>query len=299
MSAQTRLSACALALGGLLLLAPGAASMPTKRIWGVTLDNDAGISSSALAAQADALAGLPVRPVSRIVIDIGTTLPDYARAVRAISKVSGIMAELADSSEVKNVSRSSYTSFVHALVNAYRGSVDIWEIGNEVNGEWVGTPKQEMARVQAAYRIVKAAHGRTALTLYYNPNCYSNRANELFTWLANGHIPRAIAARLDYVLISYYPRDCNGYWPKPAVWQRVFDRLHAVFPRARLGFGESGDPRDSLTQQQDVDLFNKYVGVSINGDNYVGGYFWWTWAEDAIPKGNAFWTAFAAAQRSH
>jgi hypothetical protein len=117
----------------------------------------------------------------------------------------------------------------------------------------------------------------------------------MFTWLANGNVPAAMAAGLDYVTISYYPGDCNNYWPSPAEWQSVFDRLHAIFPQAKLGFGESGDPRDSLTQQQDVDLFNKYVGVSINGDNYVGGYFWWYWAEDAVPKGNIFWNGYAAA----
>jgi hypothetical protein len=248
-----------------------------------------------LAAQVAALGGLPLRPTTRMVWDWHTTPSDYAAAVAAIHPVSDIMGELADSSEVKPISVDSYTSWVQSFVDAFKNQVDIWEVGNEVNGEWVGTPSAEMARVTAAYNVVKAAGLKTDLTLYYNPNCYSKAQNEMFTWLANGNVPAAMAAGLDYVTISYYPGDCNNYWPSPAEWQTVFDRLHALFPQAKLGFGEAGDPRDSLTQQQDVDLFKKYVAVSINGDNYVGGYFWWYWAEDAVPKGNTFWNGYAAA----
>jgi hypothetical protein len=108
-------------------------------------------------------------------------------------------------------------------------------------------------------------------------------------------VPAATASGLDYVTISYYPSDCNNYWPTAAVWQNVFDRLHAMFPQAKLAFGEAGQSADSLTQSAAVMLFDKYVAVNVVGDNYVGGYFWWYWAEDAVPKGNAFWTGFAAA----
>jgi hypothetical protein len=286
------------AVAGALVVAPSPlVASPPMRIWGTTLDNDAGISRSRLRLQVDALGSLPIRPVTRIVMDIGTTPADFAAAVPAIHKVSGIMAELGDSSEVRKVSLSSYAAFVRSLVAAYKRQVDIWEVGNEVNGEWVGTPAQEMARVQAAYDVVKAAGGKTALTLYYNPRCYSRKANAMFTWLANGHVPRALAAGLDYVTISYYPGDCNDYWPSPAEWQNVFDRLHARFPRAKLAFGESGfsDPIRSVADG--VALLNRYVAVKIAGDNYVGGYFWWYWAEDAVPKSSPFWKAYAALQR--
>ena len=170
-------------------------------------------------------------------------------------------------------------------------------MGNEVNGEWVGPPAAEMARVTTAYDIVKRAQGVTALTLYYNPNCYEKKANELWTWLANGNVPPALASGLDYVFISYYPSDCNGYWPSAAEWQSVFDRLHAQFPQARLGFGESGDSSDKLTPSADAALWSNYVDVKVQGDNYIGFYGWWYWAEDAVPyTGNAFWHAFANAE---
>lgn len=279
-----------LALLALALVAslPAAAATPS-RVWGVTLDDDAGIAPAALAAQVDALRSLPVRPTSRIVLDWGTSVGDYARAIPAIHRVSGVLGQLADSSEVKGVRPEAYRRWVQRFVAAYRDDVDTWEVGNEVNGEWVGTPAEEMARVRAAYDVVRAAGGRTALTLYYNPSCWAKPRNAMFRWLADGHVPRTLAAGLDDVTISYYPADCNGYWPGAAGWQRVFDRLHAIFPHARLGFGESG--------RTGTDLLGRYTSVHVRGDNFVGGYFWWTWAEDAVPKTKPFWAAYAAAQQ--
>jgi hypothetical protein len=96
------------------------------------------------------------------------------------------------------------------------------------------------------------------------------------------------------VLVSYYPGDCNDYWPSTATWQSVFDRLHARFPAAQLGFGEAGASSDALTPAANAALLQQYTSVAVAGDDYVGGYFWWYWAEDAVPRTNAFWAAYAA-----
>jgi hypothetical protein len=259
-------------------------------LWGVTLDNDGGIGKKKLAAQVDALGSLPIRPTSRIVLDYGSTVADYADAIPAIHAVSDVWGQLADSSEVKGVGAAAYARWAKQLVAAYRGDVDVWEIGNEVNGEWVGTQAQELARIQAASAAVEAVGGRTALTLYYNPDCWSKKANEMFTWLGTATLP----ADLDYVTISYYPSDCNDYWPSAATWQSVFDRLHARFPNATLAFGEAGQSANSLTPEPAVALLQRYAAVRIVGDNFAGGYFWWYWAENAVPKGSLFWLGYAA-----
>jgi hypothetical protein len=276
-----------------LLCASASAASARQRldapIWGVTLDNDGGIGAKKLAAQVDALKALPVRATARIVLDYGSSVSDYSTAIPAIHGAAGVMAQLADSSEVKGVSTAAYARWVQKLVDAYKGQVDVWEIGNEINGEWVGTPAQELARIQAASQIVRAAGGKTALTLYYNPDCWSKRANELFTWLGANQLPAA-----DEVLVSYYPGDCNDYWPSTATWQSVFDRLHARFPAAQLGFGEAGASSDALTPAANAALLQQYTSVAVAGDDYVGGYFWWYWAEDAVPRTNAFWAAYAA-----
>ena len=262
--------------------------------YGVTLDDTAGISAARLEAERSALAALPARPVARVVVDWGTTPRDFASALPALHGVADVIVELGDSSELRGVDAAAYAAWVRSFTRRYARDVDTWEIGNEVNGEWVGSPAEEMRRVAAAAAAVRAIGGRTMLTLYYNPDCWERHANELFTWLAAGHVPATLARRLDLVAISYYPGDCNGYWPSPSRWQRVFDRLHARFPQADLAFGEAGASDATLGVADRVALWQRYRAVRVRGDRYVGLGLWWTWAEDAVPASKPFWDAFAA-----
>ena len=83
------------------------------------------------------------------------------------------MGELVDSSAAKSYTVASYRQRAVDFVNAFGSQVDLWEVGNEVNGEWVG---QHLAGGGQDRRppieVVTDAGGRTALTLYYNPNCW-------------------------------------------------------------------------------------------------------------------------------
>jgi len=52
-------------------------------------------------------------------------------------------------------------------------------------------------------------------------------------------------------------------------------------------------------QSSSASLWQRYVAVSIAGDNYSIGGGWWYWAEDAVPfSGNQFWQAFAASMNA-
>jgi hypothetical protein len=240
------------------------------------------------------LEALPRKPIARVVFDRGTRPADYTAAIAALHPHAYLMGELVDSSDAKAYTVAGYRQKAVNFVNAFSNQVDLWEVGNEVNGEWLGATAQTVAKMTAAYEVVTAAGGRTALTLYYNPNCWSQPNHEMFTW-AKANIPATMRVGLNYVLTSYYPEDCNNYWPSQAAWQSVFDQLHRMFPNARLGFGESGnsDDRDSLAQK--VTLLHRYYRLQINDDNYVGGYFWWYFVEDALPyQGNPVWRALAS-----
>ena len=273
--------------------APARSAVPLRplpsRLWGVTLDD---VSDTAPIVAS--LEALPTKPTARVVFDPKTTPADYASAISALHPVSYLMGELVDSSAAKSYSVASYQEKTAKFVNAFGSQVDLWEVGNEVNGEWVGQTAQEVAKIKAAYEVVSDAGGRTALTLYYNPNCWEKKANEMFTW-AQANVPAAMKAGLDYVFISYYPEDCNNYWPSQSGWQSVFDQLHRMFPNAGLGFGESGNSSDHDVVAQKVALLNRYYQLQIQGDDYVGGLFWWYYVEDALPyQGNPVWQALAA-----
>jgi hypothetical protein len=289
-SSRRSVSSAVSSSGSAPALARAAPTQPLpERLWGVTLDDVSNAGSIVASLEA-----LPVKPIARVVFDRGTTPADYAGAIGALHPHAYLMGELVDSSDVKAYTIAGYRQRAGSFVNAFGSQIDLWEVGNEVNGEWLGRTSQTVAKMSAAYQVVTAAGGRTALTLYYNPNCWSTASHEMFTW-TKANVPAAMKAGLDYVFISYYPEDCNNYWPSQTTWQSVFDQLHQMFPNAKLGFGESGNSNDRDPVAQKIFLLHRYYQLQIQGDNYVGGYFWWYYVEDALPyTNNPLWQALSA-----
>jgi hypothetical protein len=78
----------------------------------------------------------------------------------------------------------------------------------------------------------------------------------------------------------------------------MFDRLHRLFPHAQLGFGEAGTTRRSVTQTRRAALLRRYDRVHVRGDRFVGGEFWWSFAEDGASPRRPVWKALAADMRA-
>ena len=211
--------------------------------------------------------------------------------------------------------------------------VDIWELGNEINGEWLGAGVPE--KLDAVTRVFRAdasefgtlCPGREpradekrfllAMTLYGNgpydggrstaSNCWSDADHAMLRWaeaqFGAGQPLEGTGQALDYVWVSYYEDDCEGIEPD---WPSVFERLGALFPEARLGFGECGSERPARKSEllrryyegmtlSDVELANMH----ITHPRYVGGMFWWYFSDDLrddglydqlrVARGNRFW----------
>jgi hypothetical protein len=191
------------------------------------------------------------------------------------------MGELLDSYYMKQYSLQQYTDRTNEYVNLLGDKVDIWEIGNEVNGEWLGTTSSVVEKLNAAYDIVKSKNKKTALTLYYNYNCWEKSANEMFRW-TNKNISAKMKNGLDYVWVSYYEDDCNNYQPN---WQKVMDSLHVLFPNSKIGIGECGTTKST----KKAAYINRYYNLKITTKNYVGGYFWWYYRQDCTPYTKSLW----------
>jgi hypothetical protein len=58
--------------------------------------------------------------------------------VKKLQPVSYLMGELLDSSDETSISAAAYNTRVKSYLAALGGQVDLWEIGNEVNGDWTG-----------------------------------------------------------------------------------------------------------------------------------------------------------------
>lgn len=253
-------------------------------LYGVTAD-----TITPLADLVTSLTNLPHKPTTRIVFDETQAPAYYAQAVPAVHAVSYVMGEILDSFYVAQMSVAAYVQRAKDYVAAFPNDVDVWEVGNEINGNWVdassGGVADVVAKMSGAFDVVKAAGGHTELTLYGCSD--ADAAHDLITW-ATANVPSRMRTGLDYVLVSYYEGDCTA--PR-SDWPAVFAALRQIFPTAGLGFGETGavdsngnDLTDPLVAGP---YLQKYYGMQISVPGYVGGYFWWYFAEDMVPDTKA------------
>ncbi len=252
--------------------APGQLS---ERLYGVTVD-----SVDDLEAITESLRRLNHRPTTRVVFDEHVPASKYLNSLQSIHRVSWIMGELLDSYSMSSYSPAMYRARVTEYLDALSPYVDIWEIGNEVNGEWLGEPATVVAKIEDAFNQVKQRQRLAALTLYYNEGC-APAENEMFTWVEK-NLPASMRDNLDYVLVSYYEDDCNGRQPD---WQAVFHRLATLFPKARLGMGECGTALSS----KKAEYIRRYYGMKVDEPRFVGGFFWWYFKQDMVPYTRDLW----------
>jgi hypothetical protein len=262
---------------------PADASPLPAPLFGVTVDEIGKLQSITRS-----LAALPRRATTRVVFDVRQPAQYYVQAVQAIHGVSGVMGELLDSSDEQSISSAELHSRAEAYLSALGGNVDIWEVGNEVNGNWTGNYAVVAEKLTAAFDAVRAAGGRTALTLFANnfgpENCGDGSAELTPAQFSQSYVPTRVGTGLDYVLLSYYPTQCRGREPSAAEVASCLEALHAIYPNAALGFGEVGLPRrvrrSSLAKAEQIMRWAYSLNPGL--PYYVGGYFWWYGAEDAL-----------------
>lgn len=262
-----------------------AVSETPARLYGVTVD-----SIDNLDATLDALRRLSHRPTVRIVFDSDVPAEQYRDAAAAVHDVGQVMGEVLDSQFVRQVTVQQYLDRTTQYLDTLGDSVDIWEIGNEINGEWLGRAADVRAKMVGAFDIAKARGKVTALTLHYNVGCGVPAENSIFTW-ARKQVPARMKSGLDHVFISYYEDDCQGRRPD---WPAVFSNLGAIFPNSRIGFSEIG----TTNRARKAGYLRRYYTMRITVPRYVGGYFWWYFRQDMVPaQGNPLWNELNRAFR--
>lgn len=268
-------------------------------LYGVTLDDLSKINKIIPSLQK-----LPYKPTVRVVFDPGTSAAEYYPAMVKLHTVANVMGEIMDSYYFPT-DINTYTARTKELVNGLNGTVDIWEIANEINGEWLrphmnGNNSQVNAEeaqigqmVAAANAIVKGVGGKTAITLYYNDdskgkNCWEKPLDYWKTW-PTAFLPASVRQDTDYAFFSYYPTDgCKGLSPS---WGTDFAALEAIFPNARVGFGEIGTAKVRASKSVQTALIKEYYPMvnSFKDPKFIGGVFWWNYAEQMVPMKKAYW----------
>lgn len=296
MKTKTLFVACLLFLSN---IAFSQTDVPDFVVYGVTVDD---VSISGVETS---LSNLPFRPVTRMLLDpdendLYTPNPsDYEDVVTSYQSVSNVMASPFDS-HWWNYDEEYYFTPEDVLYrfqefidySKFEGNVNIIEIGNEINGEWLYQGNASDVR-ETVVDIFDYNNGKyqTALTLfYYPPGHVPSSQYEMFNW-AN-QLPTYVKEGLTWVMVSYYEDEFGGYWPDSAEWNSIFDSLGVIFPNSYLCIGESGPVDNNVSDSIKVEMIRKFYSLKrnvITQTRYKGGFFWWYFAEDCVPFSTNNW----------
>ncbi len=204
-----------------------------------------------------------------------------------------------------------YAERAKNLVLRYRGQIRSWEVGSELNGDWLGGARRPLAS-ERIFKIHSAAAARvkeidqdleTVATLYWWDGTAPDEEHSLFGWLRR-YVPQGFGRDLDVVAISLQP-DEN---PVGLALEPIFERAAQQLPAQRLmlgslGYVEAGglkgywwlDPKDVGRAREDLAIL--YTTASCALPRSLGGGFWWQALEQMIPpKGKT--ALFGAYQRA-
>jgi hypothetical protein len=157
---------------------------------------------------------------------------DALATYRYVDSADATPVNCADYDDTKH----DYKSRVKCYIETLNSDVDIWEAGNEVNGEWAdeGCVKDEkdqcisnvlpgkdkfgrcasslpdvgkvVEKIKYAVEKTAATGKPVALTLIHQPDCTSWDGYEMFDWFGN---IESLLPQIKYLLVSYYEGNCN------------------------------------------------------------------------------------------
>ncbi|MDO4888854.1 MAG: Tat pathway signal sequence [Actinomycetaceae bacterium] len=234
----------------------------------------------------------------RLVIQSDVSMDSYRQAIEKLRPHAYIMVEILDSHTWAEADIGELRSLTAEAVDALGDEVDVWEVGNELNGSWLGSsPEQINAKASAVKEIVSQSGGRTAITLNYwsHEGCYAQPWERLSTYARS--MPDDLRD-VDYLFLSVYEMSCTpAQHPSADDLAGALNSLGEIFPNARLGIGEISGYDPSTPDSKTIDTEGRqagnrriatyYYGLHDEleakvGTRYVGGYFWWHFREDAV-----------------
>jgi len=200
------------------------------------------------------------------------------------------LGQLFDSSVQKSLTLAQYKDAVNrALVFQDFNKITAWEVGNEVNGGWLGSGMS--AKIDYAAAQVKSKTGKPVCLTFYWYGVEDTLKTSLFNWIYTNITP-SIKNNLDCVTLSIY----TDQQPLGFSWDLVMTKLGSLFPGKQIMVGELGfvDPsvkpffREgplTLTSEQGAKLYiqNRYP-ASFATANAYGGDFWWYYDQDMVGR---------------
>ncbi|MBI4377414.1 MAG: hypothetical protein HY549_13320 [Elusimicrobia bacterium] len=191
-----------------------------------------------------------------------------------------------------------YGERVKNLVLHYRGSISSWEVGSEINGDWLGglsspLPSDKVFRIYSAgVSAVKSVDPslETVATLYWWENTAPDHEHSLFGWLKR-FVPQGFGKDLDVLGLSLETQDN----PLGLALEPVFESLRQTLPSQKLMVGSLShgdgnelrgywwlDPSDIEASRTDLISLNTPAACALRGS--IGGGFWWHTLGQMLPS---------------
>lgn len=206
----------------------------------------------------------------------------------------------------------AYAARVRNVVLRYKGQVDAWEVGAEINGDWLGGARRPLGLDRtflicaAGADAAKAADpsAETVATLYAWEAAAPDAAHSLSGWLQT-YVPRGFGRNLDVVGLALYPEDS----PVGAAFERLFEETAAALPAQKLLLSSFGyverdvvrgywwlSPDDADAARKD--LVALYAAASCAMTRSLGGGFWWQTLDQMLPPGRRPTELYKAQRRA-
>ncbi len=274
-------------------------------LWGISLDcgfipnnkNQDGFPglsklNANLPSILDRISHLAKKPTVRVVFDEGAQPSDYVPALQKLHSVAYIMGTVLDSSHLHDFNPATYRARAQNYYDTLASYVDIWEIGNEINGDWTSDSDTDAGRkmvgdeITAAFDEAKSRGLTTAVTIEKHDG--EETKWEAFRFIKD-HLPSRVTNGVDYALLSYYED------PAAINWSTYFTKLASTFPNSKVGFGEMGGSYDNTGSAEHQDRLNtiaQLYGLTLPSvPSYIGGYFYWYFCSDEASRGGDIWVA--------
>jgi hypothetical protein len=211
-----------------------------------------------------------------------------------------VMATILDTAQwPKTMTPALYAERVKNIILHYKGQVDAWEVGGEINGDWLGGASDPFTTDQV-YKIFSAGaakakeldpDGETVATLYWWEQTAPDRAHSLSGWLKR-YAPKGFGKSVDVVGLEMYPEDN----PVGLSFERAFDTTADALPGTKLMLSSFGYvEKNALTgywwlAPDDVDGARKdllilYTVASCAMRSSQCGGFWWQTLDQMLPPG--------------
>lgn len=209
-----------------------------------------------------------------------------------------IMGTVLDTAQwPRGMKPAQYSERVKNLALHYKDKIRSWEVGTEINGDWLGGSRDPMGPDEV-YRIYRAGASKlkeldptfeSVVTLYWWDGTAPTYEHSTFGWLKR-RVREGFGRDVDVIGLSLQADDN----PVGMALETIFERVHQELPDKRLMISSLGyvegqalkgywwfDPEDVVSGRSDVLIFMTTASCAL--PRSLCGGFWWQALDQMIP----------------